>query len=288
MRLGGSCQCGSAQPSCPAHASATGQQLRGCCLAAQVVLALLISLGARAVDAEATAPSQLRADVVEAYPHDPEAFTQGLLLHQGALYESTGLYGHSSLRQVELTTGKVLRRVDLPAELFGEGLALAGSKLVQLTWREGVATTYDLATFVRNGQFTYSGEGWGLCFDGTQFIQSDGSHRLIFRDPITFAVTRQLAVTEMGRQVGALNELECVGDTVYANIWMTEDIVEVSKLNGTVRATIDAGGLLAPSERAALGQGAILNGIAHDPTNGTFLLTGKLWPKVFRVRFVPR
>lgn len=252
---------------------------------ALVAVALPILLVTRAAAAE---PAQLRAEVLATYPHDPEAFTQGLLLHDGTLYESTGLYGHSSLRQVELATGKVLRRVDLPAELFGEGLALADNRLVQLTWREGVALTYDLASLAKSGQFTFSGEGWGLCFDGTQFIQSDGSHRLTFRDPATFAVTRQLAVTMQEQKVSALNELECVGDAVYANVWLTDRIVEVSTLNGTVRATIDAGGLLTPAERDALGHDAILNGIAHDPANDTFLLTGKLWPKLFRVRFVPR
>lgn len=247
---------------------------------------ILATLAAGATPA--AEPVQLRAEVLESYPHDPQAFTQGLLLHQGALYESTGLYGKSSLRQVELATGKVLRRVDLPAKLFGEGLALAGDRLVQLTWREGVAPTYDLASLARNGEFTYGGEGWGLCFDGTHFIQSDGSQRLIFRDAKTFAVVRQIAVTEQGAPVRSLNELECVGDAVYANVWYTDRIVEIAKLNGTVRASIDASGLLSQAERDAAGREAILNGIAHDSSNGTFLLTGKLWPKLFRVRFVPR
>lgn len=229
-----------------------------------------------------------RAEVLQSYPHDAQAFTQGLLLHNGTLYESTGLYGRSSLRQIELATGTVQRRIDLPRNLFGEGLALAGGKLVQLTWREGVAPTYDLASFTRNGEFSYSGDGWGLCFDGTEFVQSDGSHRLIFRDAATFAVTRQLAVTEHGQPVAELNELECVGDVVYANIWMTDRIVEIGKLNGVVRSNIDASGLLSPPERAALDHEATLNGIAYDPSNRTFLLTGKLWPKVFRVRFIPK
>jgi len=256
---------------------------------ARAVVALLVLLTARPALADgAAAPVQLRAEVLESYPHDPGAFTQGLVLRGGVLYESTGLYGRSSLREIELTTGKVLRRVELPPDLFGEGLALAGGTLIQLTWREGVAPTYDLATLARTGQFTYSGEGWGLCFDGTQLIQSDGTHRLIFRNPATFAVTPQLAVTLHGEPLTALNELECVGDSVYANLWQTDRIVEIAKLNGSVRATIDASGLLAPAERAALGHGAILNGIAHDPAGPTFLLTGKLWPKLFRVRFVPR
>jgi glutamine cyclotransferase len=232
-------------------------------------------------------PAKLRVEVLASYPHDPRAFTQGLVLHDGALYESTGLYGRSSLRQVELNTGKVLRRADLPGTLFGEGLAWANGQLVQLTWREGVALRWAPASFAKDGEFTYSGAGWGLCFDGRQFIQSDGSHRLYFRDPVTFAVTRQLAVTDNGQPVNALNELECVGDLVYANVWMTDRIVAIAALNGLVRADIDAGGLLTPAERAAIGREAILNGIAYDPADRTFLLTGKLWPKLFRGRFVP-
>jgi glutamine cyclotransferase len=249
-------------------------------------LLVLLAVARAAAAADAAAPTQMRAEVIASYPHDPKAFTQGLLLHDGALYESTGLYGQSTLRQVELGTGKVLRRVDLSPKLFGEGLALAGTRLVQLTWREGVAPTYDHATLTRNGQFTYDGEGWGLCFDGAHFIQTDGSQRLIFRDPTTFAVTKQLAVTMQGQPVTSLNELECVGDLVYANILGTDRIVTISKLNGTVRAAIDASGLLSAPDRATLSREAILNGIAYDPSDGTFLLTGKLWPKLLRVRFV--
>jgi glutamine cyclotransferase len=256
---------------------------------AHVIAAAVVLLAAiRAAGSDAPAPAALRTEVLQAYPHDAAAFTQGLLLHDGTLYESTGLYGHSTLRQVELATGKVLRRIDLPPEQFGEGLALAGDSLVQLTWREGIAPKYALATFTHSGQFAYAGEGWGLCFDGTQFIQSDGSHRLVFRDAQTFAVTRQIAVTLEGQPVTALNELECVGDSVYANIWLTDRIVEIAKLNGVVRATIDASGLLSAQERSALDREATLNGIAYDPADGAFLLTGKLWPKLFRVRFVPK
>jgi glutamine cyclotransferase len=230
----------------------------------------------------------MRVETVASYPHDPRAFTQGLVWQDGALYESTGLVGRSSLRQVELTSGRVLRQADLPPPLFGEGLAWARGELVQLTWQSGRALRWAPADFASRGEWKYDGEGWGLCFDGTALVQSDGSHRLFFRDPQTFAVTRTLAVTENGQPLGRLNELECVGDLIYANVWMTDRIVAIASLNGVVRASIDAGGLLSAGERAAIGQGAILNGIAHDPGDGTFLLTGKLWPKLFRVRFVPR
>ncbi len=232
-------------------------------------------------------PKRLEVRVVASYPHDPEAFTQGLLLHDGKLYESTGRYGRSSLRQVDLTTGAVIRRIDLPDSLFGEGLARVGKHLIQLTWRERLAQVYDLASFETVGKFSYATEGWGLCFDGKHLIMSDGSHRLYFRDPETFAVTRQLAVTLEGQQLSMLNEFECVGDTVYANVWPTERIVQIYKRNGVVKAVIHAASLLSPTERAALASGATLNGIAYDEATETFLVTGKLWPKLFRVRFVP-
>ncbi|MEO8601165.1 MAG: glutaminyl-peptide cyclotransferase [bacterium] len=233
-------------------------------------------------------PAQLRTQVLASYPHDPRAFTQGLELHDGTLFESTGLLQRSSLRQVEATTGAVQRKVDLPPDMFGEGLTWAGGELIQLTWQNGIALRWDPATFARRGEAHYDGEGWGLCFDGQHLVQSDGSARLVFRDPVTFAPVRTVAVTENGQPVLNLNELECVGDTVYANVWTTDRIVAIAPLSGVVRAEIDASSLLSPDERRALGREAILNGIAHDASNNTFLLTGKLWPKLFRVRFVAR
>lgn len=237
--------------------------------------------------AAAQSPQALRVETLATYPHDVRAFTQGLLLHDGDLYESTGLVGRSSLRRVELATGVVQRQVDLERPLFGEGLAWVADELVQLTWQNGLALRWDPRTFTRRGEWRYDGEGWGLCFDGTHLVHSDGSPRLVFRDPQTFAVVRTVAVTENGLPVPRLNELECVGDTIYANVWMTDRIVAITARNGIVRAAIDAGQLLTPAERAAAGGEAILNGIAYDPASATFLLTGKLWPKLFRVRFVP-
>jgi glutaminyl-peptide cyclotransferase len=249
------------------------------------ILFALLWLSAAPADAQ---PTALGTEVLAVYPHDARAFTQGLLLQDGALFESTGLVGRSSVRQVELTTGKVLRQKDLPPPLFGEGLAWANDELVQLTWQNQRALRWAPATFETRGEWKYDGEGWGLCFDGKMLVQSDGSHRLFFRDPKTFAVQRTLAVTENGQPVTRLNELECVGDTIYANVWMTDRIVAIAALNGTVRDEIDASGLLTAEERKAIGGEAILNGIAFDPSDKTFLLTGKLWPKLFRVRFVPR
>lgn len=246
-------------------------------------VALLVLAAAPAL---AVPPSSLGVQVLASYPHDARAFTQGLLLHDGALYESTGLVGRSSVRQVELATGKVLRQRDLPPPLFGEGLAWANGELVQLTWQNQRALRWDPPTFEPRGEWRYDGEGWGLCFDGKALVQSDGSDQLTFRDPATFAVERTLAVTENGQPVRRLNELECVGDTIYANVWLTDRIVAIAP-SGAVRSSIDASGLLTADERKRIGSDAILNGIAFDPSNNTFLLTGKLWPKMFRVRFVP-
>ena len=219
------------------------------------------------------------------YPHDTEAFTQGLLWRNGHLFESTGLYGESSLREVDLRTGTVVRRHDLPADLFGEGLAAVRDHLVQLTWKHGTALVWRTADFSVARQFAYEGEGWGLCFDGEHLVMSDGSDRLVFRDPDSFAVARTVHVTRDGAPVRALNELECVDGAVYANVWQTDEIVRIDPRTGRVEATIDAGGLL---DAASRGHADVLNGIAFVPETGHFLITGKLWPWVFEVRWVPR
>jgi glutaminyl-peptide cyclotransferase len=229
------------------------------------------------------ATEQLRAQVVQTYPHDPGAFTQGLVLAGGRLFESTGLEGRSSLREVDLASGRVLRKLDIPAPVFAEGLALVGSRLFQITWKHETAYTYDRDTFKKGPSFPYTGEGWGLCHNGSQLVMSDGSAMLRFRGPETFRTLRELVVREGGQPVDDLNELECVGPHVYANVWMTERIVRIDPKSGAVTASIDASGLLQPAEQSGTD---VLNGIAHDPATDTFLITGKLWPKLFRVRFV--
>ncbi|MEO8085137.1 MAG: glutaminyl-peptide cyclotransferase [Ardenticatenales bacterium] len=227
-------------------------------------------------------------DVVASYPHDPAAFTQGLLLDGGVLYESTGLEGQSTLREVDLATGNVLRRHDLPADVFAEGLALVGDRLIQISWQEQRAFTYDEHTFASGPEFAYSGEGWGLCSDGTRLIMSNGSDRLTFRDPATFNPSGQVSVTLDGQPVPMLNELECVDGMVYANVWQTNQIVAIDPTDGFVTASIDAANLWERmADRDPAQQIDVLNGIAYDPADQTFLVTGKLWPKLFRVRFVP-
>ncbi len=224
---------------------------------------------------------RLTVDVLERLPHDPEAFTEGLVLVDGALYESTGLQGRSSVRRVDPATGAVLQRHDLPPTVFGEGLAAHDGRLVVLTWTSGVAYDLDRATLRPRSQFRYDGEGWGLCSTGRELIQGDGSNRLTRRDPVTFAVLGTIEVLEAGRPVERLNELECVGTDIYANVWLSTDVVRIDAASGRVTARIDASAL----QPAGGGPDDVLNGIAHDPRDGTFLLTGKRWDTLYRVRF---
>jgi len=224
-----------------------------------------------------------RVEVLASHPHDRGAFTQGLLLHGDSLFESTGLNGSSTVREVEPSSGRVLRSVPLPQELFGEGLAQVDDRLVQLTWTSGIARIYELASFDLVGELHYQGEGWGLCHDGKRFVMSNGSDRLTFRDEDSFAETGSVAVTLDGRPLTQLNELECVEGKVYANVWRTNSIVEIDPATGAVTASIDASGLLSDAERPGTD---VLNGIAYDPAHQSFYLTGKLWPRLFEVRFV--
>lgn len=230
-------------------------------------------------------PERLMVKVLSTRPHDPKAFTQGLFLHGGSLFESTGLYGESSLREVDPRTGAVKRKVSVPQQYFAEGLALAGDRLIQLTWQNQTALLYNLADFQRAGQLPYEGEGWGLCSDGTRLVMTDGSDRLTFRDLRSLAVLGQVNVTLAGRLIDRLNELECVNGAVYANVWQTDDILRIDPASGKVTAVVDASGLLSPAERE---HADVLNGIAWDPAKKTFLITGKLWPKMFEVVFVPK
>ena len=233
--------------------------------------------------AAATRAERLRVQVVRSYPHDRTAFTQGLLLDNGKLFESTGLVGQSSLREVDLQTGRVIRKVDVPAPIFAEGLALAGDNLIQLTWQNQRALIYNKNTFARAGEFSYRGEGWGLCNLASQLVMSDGSANLTFRRVSDFGVIRVLRVTMDGQPLDQLNELECVDGAIYANVWMRDLIVRIDAATGRVIQRIDAPNLLSPLERQGVD---VLNGIAYDSADQTFLITGKLWPKVFRVRFV--
>lgn len=230
---------------------------------------------------------QLVPEILSQREHDSSAFTQGLLLHEGKFYESTGLYGESSLREIDFETNDILRGLVLPEEIFAEGLALVDDRLIQLTWQNQGAIVWDITTFEVVGVLEYEGEGWGLCYDGESLWMSDGSSTLFQRDPETFEIIGEVTVTLDGVAVTNLNELECVDESVYANVWYTDYILRIDKSDGTVNAVVNAFTLLTDEERAALTRdGAVLNGIAYDAENDVFWVTGKLWPTLFEVRFV--
>lgn len=224
----------------------------------------------------------LPVEVLDSQPHDPAAYTQGLLWYEGHLYESTGQYGESSVRRVDPESGEVLSSRSLSADLFGEGLARVEDRLIQLTWNEGTALVWDRETLREVNRLSYEGPGWGLCYNGQHLVMSNGTSLLTFRDPETFAIERQVEVVLRDGAVGRLNELECVEDWVYANVYTTDWIVKIEPLSGRVASLIDASGLLSPEERVGTD---VLNGIAYDPEEQVFYLTGKLWPRLFIVRF---
>jgi len=224
--------------------------------------------------------------VVHEYPHDPEAYCQGLVFDGGLLHESTGRNGRSTVRTVELETGKVLRRTDLPVALFGEGLALVGDQLVQLTWKQHVARIYERDTLKAVNQFEYKGEGWGLAFDGTHLVMSDGSDQLVFRDPKTFKEVRRVRVQAKGAPVVDLNELEIVEGEIWANVWKRDYIVRIDPTSGNVLGFVDLAGIF---DRHTIDDtDAVLNGIAYDPATKRLFVTGKLWPKLFEIEVVAK
>jgi glutamine cyclotransferase len=217
-------------------------------------------------------------------PHDPAAYTQGLIWYEGKLYESTGQYGHSTLRRIEPATGEVEAMAKLSPHLFGEGLARVGRRLVQLTWREGLVLVWDLASFEELDRWRFSGEGWGLCHDERHLVMSDGSSFLTFREPSSFEVVRRVQVKIGERPLARINELECAEGWIFANVYTTDSIVRIDPETGAVAAIVDASGLLDADEARGVD---VLNGIAYQPARQTFYLTGKLWPRLFEVRFVP-
>lgn len=225
-------------------------------------------------------PSVFRYKVVNTFPHDINAFTQGLVFHGGFLYESTGKRGHSSLRKVELRTGKVLKQRRMADEVFGEGIATVGDRIYQLAWQTDTGTVYDLETFEIIGEFKYSTEGWGLTHDGTHLIVSDGTAVIRFLESKTFTAVRQIEVTDPTGPIKNLNELEYIDGSIYANVWQTERIAVIDPDSGNVTSWIDLAGLLSEPES---GKANVLNGIAWDPDNRRLFVTGKFWPSIFEI-----
>lgn len=220
--------------------------------------------------------------ILNVWPHDPDAFTQGLEFHDGKLFESTGQEGKSSLRSVELETGRVVKRVDVPPPFFAEGITLLNGKIYQLTWQHQLGFIYDSETFQKTGQFAYEGEGWGLTNDGHSLILSNGTNRLRFLDPDSFKVTKTIAVADGKTPINEINELEYVRGEIYANIWHSDKIVIISPQTGRVAGWIDLTGLLPPND--VHDEEAVLNGIAYDEKTDRLFVTGKLWPKLFEIR----
>ena len=224
--------------------------------------------------------------IVNAYPHDPQAFTQGLVYEDGLFYEGTGLLGHSTLRKVVPQTGEVLQRIDLSPVFFGEGITIFGDKIIQLTWKSMVGFVYDKESFGLIKMFAYPTQGWGITHDGERLIMSDGTANLYFWDPETQTEIGRVEVTDNGQPVVRLNELEYINGEVWANVWQTDRIARIDPNNGHVVGWIDLTGLLSAEDRAQQPVD-VLNGIAYDAENDRLFVTGKLWPKLFEIELVP-
>jgi len=225
--------------------------------------------------------------VVHAYPHDTSAYTEGLFYKDGYLYESTGEAGESTVRKVELESGKVVQRHDLPAKYFGEGIVDWNARIVQLTWKDQLGFVYDMATFKQQRTFNYPGEGWALTRDDKRLYMSDGSPVLRVLDPQTLAATGSIMVTDNGQPVANLNELEWVKGEIYANVWMTNRIARIDPATGHVIGWIDLTGLFDVGALPDPGND-VLNGIAYDAAHDRLFVTGKRWPKLFEITLVPR
>jgi glutaminyl-peptide cyclotransferase len=220
--------------------------------------------------------------LMETTPHDPTAFTQGLEVHGNLIIESTGLYGHSGLREIDPSSGDVLRETKVDEAYFGEGITVFDSTVIMLTWTSGTALVFDLETLSLTSNFSYEGEGWGLCFDGQYFVMSNGSSELAFRDPVTFEIRRSVTVISNDEEIDRLNELECVGSTIYANVWGQDRIIAINSSSGAVEFYVSAASLAADQGHT---KNEVLNGIAFDENKGGFWITGKNWTEMYLVSF---
>ena len=245
----------------------------------RVVVALLIAAAAWA------ATPEYACRVVHTYPHDPEAFTEGLEFRGGFLYESTGLEGRSTLSKIKLETGQVLQRIELDPSIFGEGITVMNERITQLTYRTEIGYLYDQTTMRRMRTFHYRGEGWSLTNNGKEIYMDDGSSQIRVWDPVTLEEKRRITVRDGGRPVERLNELEWIRGELWANIWQTTRIARIAPADGRVVGWIDCPGLLTPQEAEGVD---VMNGIAYDSFGDRIFLTGKLWPKLFEVKIVAK
>ncbi len=255
-----------------------------------LVLSLLVSLSDTGFAQFGGIPSNFRGspvqsyDVINSFPHDATAFTQGLVIHEGILYEGTGHFGSSNLRLVDLATGDVLKQIDLSEMAFGEGITIFDGKIYQLTWRSGICYIYDLDSFERSGEFFYEGEGWGITHDGTHLIMSNGNAELKFIDPLSYRVVKTVPVWDRDGVVNGLNELEYIDGEIFANILPTDLIARINPDTGEISAWIYLEGLL--DETSEEIRSEVLNGIAHDSNTGKLYLTGKYWPRLYEVEII--
>ena len=224
--------------------------------------------------------------VINTYPHDSDAFTQGLLIDNGKLYESTGLKGQSTLREIDIKTGEVIKSYSLPTKYFGEGITIVNGKIVQLTWRSKTGFVYNTADLKPVRRFKYNGEGWGITFDDKHIIMSNGTPVLKFLDPHTYKVVGEIEVYDENGGIGMLNELEYIDGEIYANIWAQERVARIDPDTGRVTGWIDLSGLLTKEDKKK--RVDVLNGIAYDKESKRLLVTGKLWPKLFEIEIVPK
>ena len=254
----------------------------------KIFASLVFAAAANAVAGAAQAAIPVYGFFVKnTYPHDPQAFTQGLFFRDGQLYETTGRTGRSSLRKVDLKTGKVVQKKELADEYFGEGSTAVGDTIVNLTWQSNVGFLFDAKTFALKGRFNYKGEGWGLASDAKHVYMSDGSNEIRILDPKTLDEQRRISVTAEGKPITRLNELEFVDGQIFANVWGTDVIARIDPDSGNVVGWIDCSGLLPPDQRGTTDPDAVLNGIAWEPKQHKLYLTGKLWPKLFEIELVP-
>jgi len=255
-------------------------------------MAFLFTMSLRSITGQSSHPAGPRwtpeytFKIVRDYPHDPAAFTQGLVYRDGFLYEGTGLNGRSSLRKVRLEIGEVVQHVELGEEFFGEGIAIVGNKVIQLTWQSHTGFVYNLSDFKLLRQFSYPGEGWGLTSRGNEIFMSDGTAEIRVLDAATLKEKRRFTVRNGAAPIAQLNELEFVEGELFANIWQTDRIARISPQSGKVLGWIDLTGLLSPVYRRR--EDAVLNGIAYDAAHKRLFVTGKLWPKIFEIQLVPK